>query len=465
MKDNYTEILAEFAANLKYEDIPTDVIRRAKHLILHTIGASIAALPLQQAKNAIDYAGRLEGIAESTIWGSNGKKVPAERAAFANGTLSDIMDWEDCSWTGHPSAGVIPVALALAERLHTDGKELLTAIVAAYEVYHRIAVACIPSDEWYQHKAWGLIDWQIFAGTIAAAKLLRLDKKQIQQAMGVAHYMGLANVNKHAQGLSKSDVYHYAHGFIARNSINAAEIASIGFDNMYDSLDGKTGYWNTISDQCDWDWLDRDLGKVWYINQVLEKNWPANVWLQVPLEQIDTLFKEHPFTIEDVVELNLSPYVGNMMEDYSKSTRTVLDAQFNLSYCIASYLNNPTPGAHWFSADNLNSERILGLAAKVHAVGDKVQTYQMFKQFRANGGDFPEYDMEIKLKDGTILKNSMRYAKGHPKNFYTWEEEADHFLMVTDGLLPKDKAKEVIRLIDGLEEATSADELLLSTTV
>jgi 2-methylcitrate dehydratase PrpD len=463
MKENYTEILSGFAADLKFEDIPEEVIRRAKHLTLHTLGASIASLPLEQAQNAIRYAGQDGGREEATIWGSNGKKVPAGDAAFANGTMADILDWEDCAWTGHPSAGVIPVALAEAEKLHSSGKDYLTAVVTAYEVYHRIAVACIPSEEWYQHKAWGLVDWQIFAATLPAAKLMRLDQKQIQQAIGMGAYLSLSNFTKHASSKKKSDIYHYAHGFIARNGINSAEIAEVGFDNLDDALDGKNGYWNSISDQCDWDWLDRELGTTWYIMQVMEKNWPANMWLQVPLEQVSKLVEEHPFTIDDVEELTLTPNVGNMMEDYAESTRTVLDAQFNVSYCIASYLNDHTPSAKWFSEDKLQSEKIMGLASRVHALGETVPTYKMFRQFRANGGDYPEYTMNVLLKNGVKLSNTMRYSKGHPRNFYTWEEEADQFRLAVGDLLPKEQVEAIIRLVDNLETAESVDEILKNT--
>ena len=73
------------------------------------------------------------------------------------------LDWEDCSWTGHPAAGVIPCAWLAAEEKHKSGKELITAIVAGYEVYQRIAMAVQPSDERWKTKGWGLTSWQIFA--------------------------------------------------------------------------------------------------------------------------------------------------------------------------------------------------------------------------------------------------------------------------------------------------------------
>ncbi len=62
-------------------------------------------------------------------------KVSCIQAAFANGTLADILGWEDCSWTAHPSANAIPAALAIDERLSASGRDYITSIVAGYEVY------------------------------------------------------------------------------------------------------------------------------------------------------------------------------------------------------------------------------------------------------------------------------------------------------------------------------------------
>jgi len=89
---------------------------------------------------------RRGGVAEATVWGSDGRKVPVQEAAFANGTMADIVDWEDCSWTGHPSAGAIPVAMAVAEACRQSGQDYLTAVVAAHGGYQRVAMAAQPSQ-------------------------------------------------------------------------------------------------------------------------------------------------------------------------------------------------------------------------------------------------------------------------------------------------------------------------------
>ena len=127
----YTQTLSEYAEQLKYEDLPPEVVERAKMILLQTVGAALAAKGTPIADKACRMAEEANGGAGggTTVWGT-GKKLAAVNTALALGTMSDALDWEDCSWTGHPSAGVIPCAWLAAEEKHRSGKDLITAIVA-----------------------------------------------------------------------------------------------------------------------------------------------------------------------------------------------------------------------------------------------------------------------------------------------------------------------------------------------
>ncbi len=157
---NHTATLSEYTASVSFDDLPDEVVEQAKRLTLHVLGVSLASLPLEQASKVTDLVQAKGGAPESTVWGSDGHKVPADEAALANATLSDLLDWEDCSWTGHPSAGAIPVAFAIGEKLSASGADYITSVVTAYEVYQRIAMAVQPArDRWGSGKGWGLISW------------------------------------------------------------------------------------------------------------------------------------------------------------------------------------------------------------------------------------------------------------------------------------------------------------------
>ena len=180
---HYTETLSSFIKNLKYEDIPPEVLERAKGIAIQTIGASLAVNGIPVADKAVALGklcgGDNSGVA--TMW-IDGGKTTIPGAVFCNSTLADALDWEDCAWTGHPSAGIVPVAFACAEAMHKSGKDFLTAIVAAYEVYTRIAMAVQPPEIWPNYKGWGLTAWQIFAAVVPAAKLMDLDEDKIRRS-------------------------------------------------------------------------------------------------------------------------------------------------------------------------------------------------------------------------------------------------------------------------------------------
>lgn len=449
MSKSYTQQLSEFLVNIKYEDLPKEVIEQVKRLTIHTIGVSVAAASIEQAGSAIRLAEENGGKEEATVWGGSGMKVPAENAAFANATQADILDWEDCSWTGHPSAGAISAAFAVAEAKGLTGKDYITAVVAAYEGYQRIAMAVQPTHEFCKTKAWGLSSWQIFASSLAAAKLYGQDADKVNKTIGATVYVAPGAVGLHASGPEKSDVYHYAHGTDAYNGIFAAKLAEAGIGNGKDYLDGPQGYWSLVSDQVDESWYVKDAGQRWLILETYIKHWPANMWIQTPLEILDAIYKEHPFTSEEVKEIRLDPTTTLTALDYNTTGKTTLDAQFNAPFCAAAYILNPVPGAHWFTQEQLNRSDLIELAGKFKEVGEvkvPVEHFDVFKQ-----GSFPEMTVEVELTDGTILRKTEAFPKGHPKNNTTLEEEYELFRRITTPILGEAQAEAFIQAVDDLE--------------
>lgn len=449
-----TQKLAEIVANITYEDIPASVIEQVKRLTIHTIGVSIASAPISASKNAIKLSEDNGGREEATIWGGSGKKVPAESAAFANATQADVLDWEDCSWTGHPSAGAIAAAFSVAEAEKKGGKDYITAVAAAYEGYQRIAMAVQPSKEYLKKHAWGLSSWQIFGSTFAATKLYGFNADQTNQAIGATVYATPGPLGLHAAGRAKSDIYHFAHGTDAYSGIFAAKITKAGFDNGRDYLDGDFGYWNTVSDRHDTSWYNRNLRENnWLINETYLKHWPANMWIQTPLEILDAIYKEHPFKAEEVKEITLDPVTSLTALDYKTTEQTTLDAQFNASFCFAAYILNPTPSAAWFTEDQLKRKEVLELASKFKEVGEITTPSDHFDQFKQN--DFPKMTVTVTLNDGIVLTKSLAYPKGHPQNNTTLEEEYDLFRRITTPFIGEEKAENFIKAIDDLENVES----------
>ncbi len=439
----YTQILADYLSGLRYEDIPPEVVERAKVLTLHTIGAGISACRTNAGQKAISMAKTLgSGSLNATLLG-DGASVSITNATMANGALCDMLNWEDCSWTGHPSAGAVPAGLAMAEAHHKSGQDYLTALIGGYDVYQRISSAVQPSPERFL-KGWGLFSWQIFAPAMVSGKLLDLDPVKTNQLIGAAALMtpvATDHINK-----SFTDFYHYQHGLTAKSGIECAMITQNGFYTLMDALETCGGYYIGVSDQCDWDWLDRNLGKEFLIMETLIKHWPVNMWVQVPVDMIDLLVRENGLRADDIDLIEVSPFLPARGEDIPKEGfDSILRAQFNIPYCVAMYLKGPKPGGAWLDGQYMTDPVILEMASHIHSTGPLHSLRDCFVKFQQRG--YPEYTMKLTTKDGHTFETSMRFPKGHPKNPYTLEESAELFRGAAGDILGHDKTEALIDLI------------------
>jgi len=458
---NYTTKLANYATKLRYEDLPQEVVEQIKQLTLHVLGVSLAACETQQGKNAIVLAKDMGGGNKEATMVGDGGKVACGAAAFANGTLADILDWEDCSWTGHPSAGAIPAALAMGEHVKASGKDYITSVAAGYEIYQRIAMAVQPSIEFRLKAGWGLTSWQIFAATVPAAKLLRLDEGKMAQAIGIAG--ALSPIVNGKVNISRSDMYHYEHGIRARDGITSALIASSGINSLYDMLDGDTGYWVTVTDKCDWDWMTRGLGKEYLIMETYFKHWPVNMWIQQYMDILDIIIKEDKLRAEDVAEIIVSPSLYGDERTTRMAYRPegylgMTDAEFSIPYCMAIMLLDPKPGPNWFTDDKLKNPNILELAAKVRGEGPDIITSERFKVFQR--GDYVEAKVEVITNSGQHIARSLKFPKGHRRNRFTPYEYQSLFQRAASFVLPQNKIELAMERILRLEEVENVSVIM-----
>jgi 2-methylcitrate dehydratase PrpD len=457
---NYTRILAEYAAKLRYEDLPKEVIEQVKELTLHVLGVSLAGCQIRQGKDAIALAKDMGGNKkESTIVG-DGSKVSCVQAAFANSTLADVLDWEDCIWTGHPSAGVIPAALAVGETVKASGKQYITAVVVGYEVYVRISMAVFPTHEYRLKPGFGPLSWQIFASAIPAAKLLKVDENKMAQAIGVAATLApLVNSRIHT---TRSDIYHYQYGLTCRDGVVSALMAQKGISNaIYDALDGDTGFWVSVSDNCQWDLMTKGLGEDYLMMETIFKRWPVNMWIQQHMDIVDAIMKEEKVRAGDVAEIIVSPSLtkmGGRMIYRSEGYLGITDAQFSIPYCLAALLLDPEPGPNWFTDEKLKDPKILELAAKVRAVGPELSPEDLIDMWRREG-KFVEVRDEIITKDGRRLSKAIHFPKGHPRNPFAPDEHREHFRRSASFMLKPDKIEKAMEKILKLEEVADISEV------
>ena len=442
-----TQQLCRFIKELRYEEIPPAVIERAKMMVMQTCGVCLCSAELQQVQDAMAIAREMSAGAEgtATLW-ADGQKVSWEAAAFAAGTMGDMLDWEDCSVTGHPSAGVIPTAVIASEVLHKSGRELLTAVVAGYEVYQRVALAGLSN----------IVSYNIFGNLAVLMKLLDLSEIQMNRAFGIGTACAIICANPHE--LTMSDSLNYLYGFKAENCVTMIKTALNGIENMEDAFDDPTAYLRHCGYQ-EPEWLTKELGEHWMMmDMLLVKHWPANVFVQTYAELAARLVTKNRFNPDDVEEIVIRPSVAFRHWYSETGYESVTQAQFSIPYAAACAMYHPEPGAVWYRPETMKDPKIVALMQKVKADGFVKMSGMKFIKDLIDG-KHPEKFMTVRMKDGTEYVESAFTHPGHPSYMLTREEFKDRFRLETRNVLSAEKAEGALDCICRLEECEDASVL------
>jgi len=448
----YTKLLSEYSSNLKYEKIPHEVIERVKLMTLHTLGVSLAAAPVDLTEKAVQSGLIMNGGAggKATSW-IGGHKLSAISAAYVNGTLADMLDWEDCSWAGHPSAGTFPAGIAVAEELGASGKQYLESVTAGLEVYLRVAMAVQPPRDFNHNQGWGLTSWQIFSAAATAAKLMGMDADKTNQAYGMAALYTTISSNL-CQG-TMSNAYHYEHGFNAMSGVLAAYAARLGIDNLHGGLDVPYAFVEKLTTEPHREWMGRDLDK-FLLMKILIKHWPANMWVQTPVEIAGELARKHNINPDDIAEILVDPPTQFRMHFYKEGFSSLMEAQFSMPYVIAAILIDPKPGANWYTRELMSSPRLLSIADKVKPGPSPEHTLQGSFNMYVDGS-FPEKTVTITMKNGVKYTGVKAGHKGHPDDMLSRDEFCELFRHNAAAALPADRADRIIDYILNIEKQGS----------
>ncbi len=142
--------LGEFVANLKFEDLPSSVVDKAKALLNHAVTVAMASTEAVPAVDARRAVLRAEGLGSqrvgagqgATVW-VDGSRATRVGAVFANAVAIAMRNQCDSyHMLTHPGVLIVPAGIAVAEGEGRNGRELLTALVAGYEVQCRCARGC-----------------------------------------------------------------------------------------------------------------------------------------------------------------------------------------------------------------------------------------------------------------------------------------------------------------------------------
>ena len=342
MERNPLDVLAAHVLGLAFEAIPDRVIGRTKAVISHNLAVSLLGFDTDEARRAVDFATSTGNSGPSTVIGHGTTLAPID-AAFANAVIMRSLRQEDSILPSyiHPGPMAIPPALALAEARRLPWHEVVTAVVAAYNVLGTMAGA---DWTWERCSRTPSHVYGAFGAAAVSARMLGLDSDQTRRALAYAGNYG---------AMITHGFHNHQYGILARNGMTAAELGRARAPYREDALEGPNGFFEAQVGGMRTG-LEEDLdgiGHRWEIMSAVLKPYPCTAINVVPLTLLQELLRREGISSGEVTQLTVRrshesfrvPGINDSDPDAIEFGR-VSSLQFNLAVVLMT--GSVTPDSH-----------------------------------------------------------------------------------------------------------------------
>jgi 2-methylcitrate dehydratase len=405
--DSISRRMARFALSMRYEAIPEPALRMAKRLLLDSIGCALAAIKLKDIQASCNYVQQLGGKKQaSIIWYGNKTSMP--NAALMNSLLIRAMDYNDVYWKRdpcHPS-DIIPAALAPGEYRGVSGKELITAIVVAYELEMRLSLAADPG---IREVGWHHASLTQFVSPLVAGRMLGLSEDQMVSAAGIAgssHFTFGGVVAGHLTNMKNA-----ADPMATEAGVRGAMLAATGYSGPVEVFEGKESLFQVLSNvRWNRDALTERLGEEFLITQCSFKAFPTEALTHQPITATLEILRENKIQSHEVREVLVETTTrgADILSDQSKYHPTTKEtADHSLPYCIAVAIAKGNVLPSDFGEKALQDQSVLQLLPNIKVIGNP--------EIDAVFPNVKRAIVTIMTKDGRIFKKQEDFARGEPE--------------------------------------------------
>jgi 2-methylcitrate dehydratase PrpD len=462
VEQGLTRQAAEFAAGVKYEDIPEEALRIARRCIIDGLGVMLAGSEQPVIDVAERYAKLNGGNGHSRVVGDASLRLPAHMAAFWNGLAGHAMDWDDTQLTEgpgrpyglltHPTIPPLSAALVISDMVGgINGKDFLTAFVAGFEVECKIAEAINPDHYNFGFHTSGTIG--TFGSAVTAAKLLGLDASGIARALGGAASMA-AGIRANFGTMGKP--MHV--GRSSENGVTSAILVREGFTFSEESLDGKWGFLEVAGRGGEPELVMGRFGNPFSIAKpgVSIKPYPSGVLTHPSMDAIKFLMEENTLSPDDVESVTL--FAGNniLHPIRFRIAKSELEGKFCLAFLLSAIILNGKAGKAEFTDEFVLSEPVQAMQQRVETVFDP--------EIDAMGHDRIRSRVEVITRDGRkIEKWADENYRGSPHNPLSDDELEGKFRDCAQGLIDDNSIQSLFDMVwklDVQEVVTGIYDLL-----
>ena len=458
---NETQTLVRFLAGMDYDTLPPEVRSTAKLCLLDTLGVGISGARTEWSsivKAVTEAAGSNQ---EGAIWG-HALRVSAPHAAMINGTSAHGIEMDDRkpAFRVHTGSIAVPAAVAAAERAGSDGKTLLTAIVAGYEAGFRVARS-VPGQ--YERGMFTPAHSGIWGATAAACKAQNLTYEQTLNAFGISGCM--ASGLREFQNDNERDMVKRLHaGWTSHNGVMAALLAQQGMTAPRTVLEGEFGYCNVYAGAggASLEQLGKDFGRPYQILLREVKPYAAQGGSHVCIEALMQFKAQYPVKAEEIEKIVIGTCSFLIGHHENREPKTITAAQLSLPFVTAlAFFRDLTDPTAW-KTELLSDQAVLGLAKRVEWYVDD----EMEGRHRATRG-YGGARITIKLRDGREFRTVIYNAKGTEANPMTSQEIHRKFKLLAGHALRNEQVERIAEAVDSLEGMKDVREFgrLLTSSV
>lgn len=444
---------ARFLSSIKFELLPEATLPLVRNAFTDTVAVMMVGID----QPVVDIVRRTlvepAGAQESRACLSS-HRVKAADAALLGGASAHSLDFDDQSLSGHPSAVLVPTILAEGEALNANGRELVTAYVAGYEVWCELW----RRDKNYHRKGWHPTPvLGTLAAAAAAAVLRKLPTERAAAALSIAasHAGGLA-----ANFPSMTKGYHA--GMAARNGLVSARLAAAGLTGSENALENEQGFLGAFSaDNAP----DRDspvkLGQEWYLpkHSLLVKRYPTCYFMHRSFEATVRMLEGTGITDADIESVEVKMGRGQTTVLVNPRPTTRYAAQFSGEFAIAAAVLLGKMGVSEVTDTVVQR-------ADMQAFYPKVTLTPLDEQDPRDPVFSPTETVTIKLHNGKILESGpIETIRGHASDPLTAEELWQKFAACTEKTHSEHAARQLFSMLQSVDNLPSVGEIPTCTSI
>jgi 2-methylcitrate dehydratase len=448
MDKSISRQIAEFAVSLSYKDIPDPVVNEVKRYLYDSAGCAYGGYHTKDVRILREIYTRMGGAGEATLL-AFGDKMPAVNATLVNALMIRALDFNDIYWKEDPShpSDIIPAALAMGELVGSSMKDVIVAIVLAYEFEMRLCEFAVPG---VRERKWHHATLTQFVSPIVAGKLLGLNIDQMVNAIGISgchnHTIGCPTAGKLT--MMKNTVDPMA----VQSGVFAALMAERGYSGTEAVFDGKEGLMDVFGPDWSREKLLGNLGGKFKILECSMKAFPTEALTHTHITATLKVVRENKISfdqIEQVTVTTIARACDILFDPHKYRPESRETADHSLPYCIAVALVDHQITTKSFSDEKMKDPRIWQVIDKIK--GEASAEFE--KMFPAKQPS----KVVVKTKDGREFSAYLEYPKGDPREPMSIEDIETKFNALSDGLLNAPRQKEVRDTIFSCEKLNARE--------